>query len=153
MKYIDPLGLARVCRRALAGTSGMINGGDLDTLNLEVSHQHIFYDDHIAYSASNAGYHGEDEGGGSGVFWERANDGGRMTLDYIGDGYDCETRYYDDGIMSQAVENLRYAENWRADRYGFILHNCQDFVSAVLQEYYRLGGALASRTSSSRIRY
>jgi hypothetical protein len=63
-----------------------------------------------------------------------------MTLGYRGNEYVCDTAYYDDAIMSQAVENLRYAEDWKANNYNFFTHNCQDFVSGVLQDYYRLGG-------------
>jgi hypothetical protein len=112
----------------------MINGRELDNRNLEVSHQHIFHDDYDKYSEGNVGY------GDRGVFQEIAADGGPMTLDYRENGYVCEPAYYDDAIIAQAVNNLRNFGNWTADRYNFIKNNCQDFVSEVLEEYYRLGG-------------
>jgi hypothetical protein len=120
----------------------MVNGEKLDNKNLEVSHQHIFYDDNVFYPEANVGFHGKNNANGNGIYYEKAADGNRMTLNYLESNYVCEPAYYDDEIIAQAVKNLQNSGNWTADRYNLIKPNCQDFVSGVLDEYYRLGGSV-----------
>lgn len=45
---------------------------------------------------------------------------------------------YDDEIMRKAAEKVSNDPNWAGSEYNVFLHNCQDFVSAVIDEYYRL---------------
>lgn len=40
--------------------------------------------------------------------------------------------------MRKAVNNIKDLPEWSGDRYNLIKHNCQDFVSAVVEEYDRL---------------
>ncbi|EOX8445822.1 TPA: hypothetical protein N3A42_001806 [Salmonella enterica subsp. indica serovar 6,7:z41:1,7] len=102
-------------------------------LDLGVFHAHISFDD-----GTNIGF-----GGDSGLFSEP------KTNDYI-----CNKEKYNDDIMKKAVEivknepdNLLFPEGPKQYRngesnsnYNFIVNNCQDFVSDVLDEYKKLEG-------------
>jgi hypothetical protein len=41
----------------------------------------------------------------------------------------------DDARMREAIEKVKKRPEWEGGRYGFVTHNCQDFVSAVIKEY------------------
>ena len=125
---IDPFGLAHVGTRPLDAGKGntktqKINNG-LSHLNfpgnLDPRHAEIFFDDddcpsHIGYGPSGVG---PDKSG----------------IPYNGRG--SET--YDDKTMREAVEKLSDDPAWSADKYNVISHNCQDFVSAAIEEYNRM---------------
>jgi hypothetical protein len=120
---MDPLGLAEVCTRPLKGSRGIRTNG-MTGLDLGVFHAHIFFDD-----GTNIGY-----GGDSGIFSEP------KTNDYI-----CNKEKYDDEMMQKAVnvvknepDNLLFPngkKQYTHENYNFIVNNCQDFVSDVLDEY------------------
>ncbi|WHP30888.1 RHS repeat-associated core domain-containing protein [Trabulsiella odontotermitis] len=129
IQFVDPLGLAQVCSRPLKGSRGIRTNG-MTGLDLGVFHAHIFFDD-----GTNIGF-----GGDSGLFSEpKTND------------YTCNKEKYNDDIMKKAVEivknepdNLLFPEGSKQygnDNYNFIVNNCQDFVSDVLDEYKKLEGA------------
>jgi len=126
VSFIDPLGLARVCKRPLAGMSSMPG---------VLRHDHIFYDDYHTYSDVNVGFTS-----GEGIFHEESKYGGMMTLDFLDKGYVCETAYFEDAKIAQAVQKLRDSGEWTGKSYNPATHNCQDFVSAVLMIYFELGG-------------
>jgi RHS repeat-associated protein len=128
--FIDPLGLARVCRRPLRPSDDealptMIGDGEWD---LGVFHEHIFYDD-----GSNVGY------GQHGIFVEERQD--------IIDTYECQPEHYDDDKMHLAVYLVTAPGYYTAENY-FITgnkvfvskRNCQNFVTDVLEEYQLLTG-------------
>ena len=131
IRFIDPLGLAQVCSRPLKGSKGIRTNG-ITGLDLGIFHAHIFFDD-----GTNIGY-----GGDSGLFNES------KTNDYI-----CNKEKYDDDRMKKAVEivkdepdNLFFPKGDKQygddnENYNFIVNNCQDFVSDVLDEYKKLEGA------------
>lgn len=119
MSYNDPTGLAAVCSRPLEGLDRMVNGQPLDLLNLEVSHQNIFYDD----------------GGNIGFF----KDGVRSDKHNKSE-YTCKDKHYDDNIMKKAVEKAKSSGRFNGKSYGFISNNCQDFLSNVLYHYQQMGG-------------
>lgn len=119
MSYNDPTGLAAICSRPLEGLDRMVNGQPLDLLNLELSHQNIFYDD----------------GGNIGFF----KDGVRPDKHNKSD-YTCKDKHYDDNIMKKAVEKAKSSGRYNGKSYGFISNNCQDFLSNVLYHYQQMGG-------------
>ncbi|MDM2856880.1 RHS repeat-associated core domain-containing protein, partial [Citrobacter sp. Cpo071] len=129
IQFIDPLGLAQICTRPLKGSRGFRTNG-MTGLDLGIFHAHIFFDD-----GTNIGY-----GGDSGVFSEpKTND------------YTCNKEKYNDEIMKKAVDivknepdNLLFpkgSKQYENDNYGFIVNNCQDFVSDVLDEYNNIESA------------
>ncbi|OOF38388.1 hypothetical protein BKK49_09790 [Rodentibacter rarus] len=130
--WIDPLGLARFCTRALKALPG---SSDIDPnfrggLDLGLFHEHIFYDD-----GTNIGY------GGDGLFSEASMQ-----------GYKCSSTHYDDETMRQAVNNvknrtkptLEKVDNGEIvirnnpvfgnDNYSLLMNNCQDFATEVEKE-------------------
>ena len=95
-------------------------------LDLGIFHAHMVFDD-----GTNIGY-----GGDSGLFSEpKTND------------YSCNKEKLNDKVMKKAVEivknepdNLLFPQGRKQygnDNYGFIVNNCQDFVSDVLDEYQK----------------
>ncbi len=123
IRFIDPLGLAQICTRPLKGSRGFRTNGKTG-FDLGIFHAHIFFDD-----GTNIGY-----GGDSGLFSEpKTND------------YTCNKEKYNDEIMKKAVEIVKNepdnlllpkgSKQYGSDNYGFIVNNCQDFVSDVLDEY------------------
>jgi len=128
IRFIDPLGLAQICSRPLKGARGLRTNG-ITGLDLGLFHAHIFFDD-----GTNIGY-----GGDSGLFSEpKTND------------YTCNKEKYDDEAMKKAVkvvknepDNLLFPDKGKQygnDNYSFIINNCQDFVSEVLDEYKKIKG-------------
>ena len=131
LNWIDPWGLFHFGSRPLSdGTFYWIHGlsknFSYDWVNLEISHEHGFYDD---AEGGNVGY------GPEGVF----------TEDPQGKNYRYDNKYYDDEIMRQAVENVNNSGKFSPENYSVILkskkkHNCQDYCTAIRREYKRLGG-------------
>ena len=133
--WIDPLGLARFCTRPLSGAPFAT---DLDKdfrggLDLGIFHEHIFFDD-----GTNIGYTT------TGTFSEQSSK-----------GYKCGSTHFDDKTMKQAVENVknrkikkysatkelikeRHVLEFGNDEYNVLLNNCQDFVTEVEKEYYKI---------------
>ena len=59
---------------------------------------------------------------------------------------------YNDEIMRQAVKNLKDSGLWGGEDYGLISHNCQDFVSAAINEYNRLSSSQKGKNKSNKPR-
>jgi type VI secretion system secreted protein VgrG len=120
--YIDPFGLAQICNRPLKGAPKDIRLWGFGT-DLGVYHEHIFYDDG---SNQNIGY------GQGGTFEERDHE-------FINDKYRCQLWHprneFDDKVMRQAVKEEINTGKWTAEKYNFITHNCQDFVTDVKKRY------------------
>ncbi|MGB7801899.1 RHS repeat-associated core domain-containing protein, partial [Buttiauxella sp.] len=121
--FVDPLGLAEICSRPLKGSGGLRTSGSTG-IDLGLFHEHIFFDD-----GTDIGY-----GADHGLFSEP------KTNEYI-----CKKNKYDDERMKKAVEMIENkpdnelfpnkGKQYSDNNYGFILNNCQDFVSDVLNEY------------------
>ena len=106
-----PLKFSKKIRVGVAGV-----GTALDRDNNVIGHQHIFFDD----DGTNRGY------GDTGMM--RNENRSEYT----------HMQYYDDKILHQAVDNIGV---WYASDYStWNNHNCQDYVDAVVNEYYNLGG-------------
>ena len=137
-KWIDVLGLARFCTRALNNVpfTTDIDKSFRGGLDLGIFHEHIFFDD-----GTNIGYTN------TGLFSETSNK-----------GYKCSNIHYDDKIMKEAVKNVKarttkkysstknkLIENnsldFGGDNYNVFTNNCQDFATEVEKEYKRLEGA------------
>ncbi|MBQ6473469.1 MAG: RHS repeat protein [Victivallales bacterium] len=46
--------------------------------------------------------------------------------------------YYDDDLLRTAISNINDTGNWKEEDYSTFSHNCQHYISAVLEEYSRL---------------
>ncbi len=133
--WVDPLGLARFCTRALSvlPVETDFDASYRDGLDLGIFHEHIFFDD-----GTNIGY------GSTGIFSETSNT-----------GYKCSNIHYNDDLMKKAVENVKTRKVTRYkltkemvkerevfefgdEEYNFMLNNCQDFATEVEKEYWRL---------------
>ena len=139
--WIDSSGLARICTRPLSGMPFNFRTSGRTGLDLGLFHSHIFFDDD-----SNIGFTT------TGLFQE-------TNPNIINNSYKCASETLDDAILKQAIDDVtkRYrsinsASNYEWDhgemfpdlenvpRYGnksynVITHNCQDFVSEVLERY------------------
>ena len=139
--WIDSSGLARICTRPLSGMPFNFRTSGRTGLDLGLFHSHIFFDDD-----SNIGFTT------TGLFQE-------TNPNIINNSYKCASETLDDAILKQAIDDVtkRYrlinsASNYEWDhgemfpdlenvpRYGnksynAITHNCQDFVSEVLERY------------------
>ena len=62
----------------------------------------------------------------------RDKDSSTIPYDVRGD----ET--YDDARMRIAAQIVSGQSEWQGGEYSMVFHNCQDFVSAVLEAYNRL---------------
>ena len=89
--------------------------------NIDPNHAEMFFDD--GKNPPNIGY------GPSGVCSDDANQHPYTNAD---------DNFYDDDVMRQALENLKDAPEWSADKYNVLTHNCQDFISALIEEYNRI---------------
>ena len=83
------------------------------------------------------------------IFFEDNNDDDKQHrtphIGYGPAGVDIDTskvpynkrdkKQYDDARMREAIEKVKKRPEWEGGRYGFVTHNCQDFVSAVIKEY------------------
>ena len=123
--FLDPVGLAHVGRRPLNGKSrqgiaNALSGFNLPG-NIDPNHAEMFFDD--GKNPPNIGY------GPSGVCSDDANQHPYTNAD---------DNFYDDDVMRQALENLKDAPEWSADKYNVLTHNCQDFISALIEEYNRI---------------
>ena len=126
----DPFGEAHIGYRPLDADSKYmqpINNG-LSAINLpgniDPRHAEIFFDD------------GKD-GDGCPSHWGYGpsgphKDSSTIPYDVRGD----ET--YDDARMRIAAQIVSGQSEWQGGEYSMVFHNCQDFVSAVLEAYNRL---------------
>ena len=122
----DPLGLAFIARRPLATdgskmqtVANAFSGWNLPG-DLVLNHAEIFFED--AKKPRHIGY------GPRGVCEDKS------PYPYRRDGRND----YDDDIMRKAVANVASNGKWSGENYDWLLHNCQDFVSEVIDEYNRL---------------
>ena len=128
----DPFGYARIRTRPLdAGDEHAFKNflsWSVSRINLpgdiDPRHREIFFEDGLdsEESPGNIGY------GPTGVHKDISHRSYNNT----------EWRKYDDALMRKAVNNIKDLPEWSGDRYNLIKHNCQDFVSAVVEEYDRL---------------
>ena len=117
---VDPLGLFRFGKRALNGLpwlGGVSNspGGYLDTNNVELSHEHGFYEDG---SGKNIGF------GNTGI----------MENEDVSD-YHLEDKYYDDKRMRRSQKITPKGD------YDYNDNNCQDYADRLRQRYGLLNRA------------
>ena len=119
MSYVDPSGLARVCKRALQNLNTVTSGPVLDFLNLELAHQNILFDD-----GSNIGFFA---------------DGIRADSSANSSKYSCDSKHYDDAKIRSAIDTVKSRERFNSSSYNFILNNCQDFITNTLY-FYNNGG-------------
>ena len=134
--YIDPMGLATFPNRPLEGSSWWVPVVTaplfpiMDSLNIEVSHEQIIYEDSI--------------GGDIGFFNDGAS--GKVQSDKPENitQYFMSNLHYDDALVRQAVENVKHRNEVKPYQLTWIgkqdKYNCQDFGSSVKNEYKRLGG-------------
>lgn len=108
---IDPLGLAKVCSRALTGFSAMY--GDL-------RHVQLFYND-----GSNSGF----------TTVGKPIDKGRYFKDDKG-GYECEKKELNDDLLKEAESQAKTI--FDGAHYNVGTNNCQDYVETVLRLYDNL---------------
>jgi RHS repeat-associated protein len=112
INYIDPFGLARFGKRPLEWMPIMINDPIDDYLNLEVSHEHIFFEDKregdIGFGPQGR-FSGEDRS-----------------------KYKISEEYYDDSLLREAIKNVKDG------KYHWYWNNCQDWAEKVRREYRRL---------------
>jgi RHS repeat-associated protein len=120
VNYFDPYGLFHFGKRPLAGMSFMITGVLDDSLNIEVAHEHGFFDDG---SGENIGF------GPNGRFSENPWD-----FDYV---YDFTT-IYDDDIIREALGNLEDGEYSLIGIGSLDKNNCQDWSDRLREEYHRI---------------
>lgn len=106
INWVDPLGLAQECRRALAGWSGTF--GMLGPLY----HSQILYDD----GRPNSGFFPDDK---------IRDDKGHSSSEYI-----CDGPHFDDGAVAEAERELQ--KNWDMD-WTPISNNCQGYTGAVFE--------------------
>ena len=148
VKYTDPDGRAHFGKK----TMNMFGGKKIvffsdnfltDIMNIEMLHEHLFFDDE---KGGNIGF------GWNGTFSEKSDD-----------GYELEKRLYDDTIMRKAVKNVTakgLLYSLIGEKLGKQLNkilkklgykeldsaiigtgnkfNCQDWISAVRAEYYKI---------------
>ena len=126
LNRLDPFGLAHVETRPLEAKSriGQRINNALSHLNLpgnlDPRHAEIVFDDgdcpsHVGYSKAGA-----------------RPDSSHVPYNRHG------PNIYDDARTREAVKNVSEDPAWRGTEYDLFFHNCQDFVSAVIEEYQRL---------------
>ncbi len=136
---IDMAGLAEICYRALQGETsaaraagslsyaidrlgGFLTGGLSrkadEAFNTVLAHRQIVYED-----GTNSGY------GPNG-----------SVEDPKGTEYSECKGGFDDDLMKQAENAVQSGGGYGAGDYGFVGNNCQDYVDAVLVEYFRRKG-------------
>ncbi|MDO4226859.1 RHS repeat domain-containing protein [Neisseria sp.] len=142
--WIDPLGLARICKRPLNAPvvrkfkTHMAQGRNPQELG--AYHEQILFDDgtNIGYAAEKGIYEEKDE---------------KLLMQYK-----CSSKHYDDERMRKAVKQTekmmieqvekkkqfsngnnihkyRLVPKYHAQRYNILKNNCQHFVSDVLDKY------------------
>lgn len=129
INLLDPLGWAHIATRPLdAGGSKVkqVLNNLLSHLNLpgniDPRHAEICFDDGPGNGPSHVGY--SDKG--------PHQDDSKVPYNRHG------PNIYDDETMRKAVKNLSKDPAWKGSEYKVLSHNCQDFVSAVIEEYHRL---------------
>ncbi len=123
-KNTDPFGLAYFQSRPLAvtnfffGRGFMINFPCSDWHNINISHEHIFFDD-----GSNIGW------GKDGIFTETDT---TVLRRYRG----ARSEDFDDELLRYAIEEVRKADGKK--EYSLFKNNCQDWAERVRRKYYEL---------------
>jgi len=129
ISFIDPEGLGRWGVRKLKFFENLwfpvrvpIISDVADILNLEVVHEHYWFDN------------GDNRG-----FFQI--DGVRTDVGVDKSAYRMRGENFDDAIMKQAIDNI----NWSPEVYNVLgksltgsKRNCQDWARAVRKEYYRI---------------
>ena len=132
INYTDPFGLAHFGRTNLPGIPWLPGASDNPVDNYfgtAISHEQLFFDD------TNCGNNEKVKNIGFGPKKKYAFGPGKFLPNVNPDGYHMESKYYDDDIMRQAVENVN--ENWDMN-YNVIWHNCQHYCNTLKTEYNRL---------------
>ncbi|WP_321372504.1 RHS repeat-associated core domain-containing protein [uncultured Desulfuromusa sp.] len=150
INYIDEMGLFRFSKAALSGTppgsrnllpslggAGMALNIMLDLVNLGPYHEHGFYEDG---THDDVGYFGPDsQGNPRGVM------GGECS-----DDYSISPWQYDDQIIRKAAQNVNNTGQFDPADYVLWSNNCQDYSSALRDEYKKLGGKVKYRPFGRR---
>ena len=129
INLLDPLGWAHIATRPLDARGNKVKQALNNLLshlnlpgNIDPRHAEICFDDGPGNGPSHVGY--SDKG--------PHQDGSKVPYNRHG------PNIYDDETMRKAVENLSKDPAWKGSEYKVLSHNCQDFVSAVIEEYHRL---------------
>ena len=117
----DPFGLFRFGKRPFYGLPFMNLDPIHDALNIEVAHEHGFFEDG---SGENIGFFGVRAFNAPGIV--RQDDPGLL------DDYQLFGPHYDDDIMREAISNIG------GGTYNLIGRNCQVWAERARQEYERL---------------
>ena len=119
INFIDPLGLAKICTRALAGSGGRSTNGASNT-NIGVFHEQILYKD-----GTNSGFSGDS------LFGK-----GYPYTDSDTSEYSCKSKEYDDDLMKKA--EVRAKISFYMKSYNVLTNNCQDYVDEVIEQYHNV---------------
>jgi RHS repeat-associated protein len=166
VNWIDPWGLFRFGKCSLSAAPGSKNYTKipalwtlrlvLDYTNLGLYHEHGFFEDG---SHENIGYFGprddpENPGQKQYVGVKRSKKGDPDGEDP--DDYDISPYQYDDMIMRRAIENVNNSGQFAPEDYSLMgtgrpkKNNCQDYKTALKEEYKRLGGEIKYRPFGRR---
>ena len=122
----DPIGWAHIATRPLNADGNWIGQAINNALshlnlpgNIDPRHAEIFFDDNKEGASSHQGY------GPDGPSSDKSG------IPYNRHGRDV----YDDATMRKAVDKVSKDPAWGGEKYDFLMHNCQDFVSAVIRAY------------------
>jgi RHS repeat-associated protein len=108
IRFMDPMGLAKLCSRPLAG---------FERIQGPLRHDQFFYED-----GSNSGFTST-----GGLF-----DKGTYFFDEK-DGYSCKSREYEDSLLKMAEHKAQ--KIFDGNRYNVLTNNCQDYVELVKRLY------------------
>jgi len=121
INWTEIFGLARFGKRPLKGMPWLYGLSYLNpilgSLNTEISHEHLFFDD-----GTNIGFGPE----------------GRFSEDPTGKGYRYGFKHYDDDLMREALGNIVDGEYSLLGLDGKPKNNCQDWCERLRKEYERL---------------
>ena len=122
-KWVDSLGLAYFAKRPLKGLPWLGSGSNNpldDSLNTEISHEQLFFEDNVPGLPSNLGFF----------------DDSTVKEDDVSllNGYRRMPQQYDDAIMREAVRNVGSSMG----EYKLLGNNCQVWAEKVRDEYFRL---------------
>jgi hypothetical protein len=121
VNHFDPFGLFRFGKRPFWGLPIMNLDPIHDALNIEVAHEHGFFEDG---SGENIGFFGFRAFNAPGIV--RQDDPGLL------DDYQLFGPHYDDDLMREAISNIG------GGTYNLIGSNCQVWADRARQEYERL---------------
>ncbi len=124
VNFVDPDGLFHFGNRPLGGGDSpwfpLLSSNPIgDLLNINVSHEHGFFDDG---SGDNIGFGPE----------------GRYSEDPKGRNYRMGRKHYDDALMREALKNVQDGDYSLLGRGVGRKNNCQDGASRLRREYRRL---------------